>query len=385
MKRQTAIGILSFLLVIGCNLPGNCQEDLLLDQYQSALDYYSSGRVDSTLQILLSCIEDKEGFNSLSKSDRRAFYRLASQSAFYLEEDALGERFTRDLLSISPFYTAKGEDHPLFSANINRTKVIPKHQVGIRIGLSSHRRETLRSFSSSNYDINDAYVLDFFSYYHEDYYDYHSPERFPTVGLQYEYNLSHVLTIGTEIIIGNRIHAFLYPDMFKTFEYSFDYNEYRVTLPYLEWPLYAYYSFFPEWMVNPYLEAGVMFRKYFNTDSYTFDRLRSDNYGPYLVYEEYNYYSDGNILPALFFTNSMNISMLSGAGIRVRFKWCNLKANFRYLPSPFNSDPFGDLANMGAFPESEPLHYMDEIFLLKVRNQFQYSISWNVNLNYKAY
>lgn len=361
--------ILSILFLYPQLGPG--QAVTCIENYGRALDYYAKGNIDSAYELTVPCIEDRSAMRSLSRYDRRNIFWLAAQASYFLNDHEKGDLFTRELLTIDPYYNIRRDDILEFKHCIEQSVVIPRHQIGLRLGYFQFHPVVVRHFSLF------TPMVDF----------YFDMVNGVNIGLMYEYNLFPWMTVGTELNLRNGIYmstvggSQLYVKGF--WKGVFGSNERNIN--YIQLPLYLDYNFLSGRNVSPYVEIGCLFNFLYQTAFPSYYVREWNNY-----HKTYKYYiiKDSFDYTAFFFENPLHINFFTGIGIMARLKAKNLKFNFRYVPTLIRQDPFEQIPEgFGPYDwyADGILDVFDEIFLMRFTNNIQLSLAISFNLGYKVY
>ena len=101
--------------------------------YYNAMNLYNEGKVDSTFNILSSCINGDQLFRKTSKSTRADIYRLCALSAVLLDKPDDAQLYIGRLLKYRPYYKNEflRDDLSEFRRIVTEFTVQPKFVLGI--------------------------------------------------------------------------------------------------------------------------------------------------------------------------------------------------------------------------------------------------------------
>ena len=363
-----AVAFLFFLDIFNNNL--FAQNESCVEQYYIALAYYDQGRVDSTYQILLSCINEKKEIRSVSRKERRKIFKLAAESAYYLGRYDESELYAKEYLKISPQYIPKEEVLPEFRGNVENTNIYPKNTFGLKI---IHSR-------SDSYLVNylplEASILsegEIFRW-----------NATTMVGFQFKHFVRPRIAIGTDIIYGKLIQYTVYGEPARG---SIDYH---LDISALEFPLFCSYNLIDRRRSVLFLEMGFSLNWTMNSlntngSKYSTGHTSIDNFETY-------YYCEYNGPIAFFFENSLRYNYLAGAGASFKLGIVNLGLNVRYLPNHINPNRIKDDFNKLYYLYNsyddlvEEFEYPpNEIWGFNFKYFWQISLQISINLNYQTY
>jgi len=339
-----------------------------MDRYSHALVHYEQGRIDTSYQILVSCIGDSKAMRSVSRENRGRIYKLAAEAAYYLGLYDEAELFTMEFREAMPYYNIREDDLPEFKANLESVRVYPKNIVGLIRAWPNTKPEILRNlspFTTSGKPIERS--------------DGH------LTGLQYKRFINPKFAVGLDLMYGSYIDFNLWGSYIPLKGYRYSYN---LNMSTLELPIYGDYNVYITKNVIMYFELGFSLVQTMNNfvdwgPNFTIEH--SDEFGKYYSVSAADSAMSYPVSAAYFFETPLNYRFLSGIGGSFRFGRVNLVIGFRYFYRLIKNDPFENVVYFDDIPEDDPLYYYDDIFLLRIKDQFQMVITLGINLNYGAY
>ena len=275
--------------------------------YYNAMNLYNEGKVDSTFNILSSCINDDQLFRKTSKSIRADIYRLCALSALLLDEPDEAQLQIGRFLKYRPYYKDEfaKDDLSEFRKIVTEFTVQPKLVMGINYFIDFPKIKLEKNLTAHTTP--------------------YTPEITSTSesgwGLLFENSFSKNIYAGIGL---NMLYmSFNYNGSPLPFQETFSYN---VPIRYLESPLYAGYKLRINKKIIPYFQAGLIGR--YPIDSEV-KRLKSSEYGGYYLVNDY-----GNL--AVFFNNYEHLDLSLGSGIKYSFKKSCLDFNINCFPFHLN-------------------------------------------------
>jgi hypothetical protein len=324
--------------------------------YYNALNLYNEGKVDSTFNILSSCLNGDQDFRKTSKSTRVDIYRLCSISALLLDKPDEARQHIGNLLKYRPYYkdNFSKDDLSEFRKIVTSFTVQPKIVLGINYFIDFPQIKVEKNLTA-----------------HETPY---TPEITSLTesgwGLLLENSFSKNIYAGIGL---NMLYmSFIYKGSPLPFQEDFNYN---VPVRYLESPVYASYKLRIDKKIIPYFQIGLIGR--YPLDSEV-KRLKSSGYGEYYLVENY-----GNL--AVFFNNYERFDLLLGGGIRYSFKKSCLDFNIKSFPLNVNKNTFKDFNSIDDLPQTESFAHADEIILLDLKRRMRLELSYKYYFSYKAF
>jgi len=354
--RTIFIPILSGFLLLA--FPCKAQVVNCTDKYESALELYNFGMVDSALSTLKPCLENKQELKQLSKENSANIYRLAALSAIMMGNPDEADKYITGLLQYQPDYGEKFREDDLqeFRLILLDKSTHPSLMFGIRAGINTP-------------------FLELDKYYTDPEKNGASHELEPSMGFQIALSAEKAFTRSFSVEAGAGITGIQFD--YKVGGSTYETYSYKQKISYLEFPVLARYYFAPNSSIKPYLQGGLIVK--FSL----FARERSEDYGNYWLTEDDN---SGRIL-ATFRTDMENIGLIAGGGVSYDLKHISIRADIRYAHH-FNSSSrlakFDDISGYEDIPASEEFGYTDDINLISI-NDLQISLGLVYYLKYKVF
>ena len=372
MHRRTTKRILLALAIV--SLP-SCFNGLFaqapdcMDLYSHALVHYEQGRIDTSYQILVSCIGDSKAMRSVSRENRGRIYKLAAEAAYYLGLYDEAELFTMEFREAMPYYDIREDDLPEFKANLENIRVYPKNTAGLVTVWPNTNPEVVKNLSPFT-------PIGEFVERADDH----------LIGIYYKRHINSKFAVGLDLMYGSYIDFRLKGSYIPLKGHRYYYN---LNMSTLELPIYGDYNVYITKNIIMYFELGFSLVRTMNNvvdwgPNFTIEH--SDEFGKYYSVSAVD--SADMSYPvsvAYFFESPLNYRFLSGIGGSFRFGAVNLVIGFRYFYRFIKNDPFENVVYFEDIPENDPLYYYDDIFLLRIKDQFQMVITLGFNLNYGAY
>ena len=324
--------------------------------YYNAMNLYNEGKVDSTLNILSSCIKGDPFLKKTSKSTRADIYRLSALSALLLDKPDDAQQYIKSLLKYRPYYKndfAK-DDLSEFRRMVTEFTVQPKLVLGINYFIDFPKMEIEKNLTAHN----TPYTPEITSL----------TESGLGLHLEYSFSKNIYAGIGLNMLFMN----FLYKGSPLPFQQPFSYD---ISLRYLESPLYASYKLRINKKMIPYFQIGLIGRYPLDGEVKS---LKSSEYGQYYLVNDY-----GNL--AVFFDNYERLDMSIGSGIRYSFKKSCLDFKINWFPLHINKNTFKDINTFDDLPPTESFVHADEIILLDLKRRMRIELCYKYYISFKAF
>jgi len=204
------------------------------------------------------------------------------------------------------------------------------------------------------------------------------------VGIQYKRFLNPDISLGIGMQYGLVIEA----DFDGSYLPLKGWWGYPLNIAAIEWPVTCNYYLHASDNVKLYFETGLSLLKIVNPLKEYRRGLtveRSELFGKYYSYSSISPEdTDPIVSVAYFFETPLDYKFIIGIGGLLRYKNFWLEGGFRYFPRLVKNDPFEEVVVFDDIPEDDPLHYYDDIFLVRIKNHFQAVLTFGINLNYGA-
>ena len=324
--------------------------------YYNAMNLYNEGKVDSTYNILSSCINGDQLFRKTSRSTRADIYRLCALSALLLDKSDNAQLYIERLLKYRPYYKNNflKDDLSEFRRIVTGFTVQPKLVLGINYFIDFPKINIEKNLTAHNA----PYIPEITSISESGW------------GLLLENSFSKNIYIG--IGMNMLSMSFIYHGTPLPFQETFSYH---VPIRYLEAPLYAGYKLRIDKKIIPYFQIGIIGR--YPLDSEV-KRLKSSKYGEYYLAKNY-----GNL--AVFFNNYERLDLLLGSGIRYSFKKSCLDFNINCFPFHINKNTLKDINTFNEIPQTESYAHADEIILLDLKRRMKIELCYKYYISFKAF
>jgi hypothetical protein len=320
------------------------------------MNLYNEGKVDSTFNILSSCINVDQLFRKTSKSTRADIYRLCALSALLLDKPDDAQLHIRRLLEYRPYYKNNftKDDLSEFRRIVTEFMVQPKFVLGINYFIDFPKIEIKKDLTAHNA----PYIPEITSYSESGW------------GLLIENSFSKNIYagIGLNMLYMNLI----YNGSPLPFQQSF---HYYLPTRYLESPIYASYKLRINKKIIPYFQIGLIGRYPIHSGA---KRLKSSEYGEYYLVNNY-----GNL--AVFFNNYERVDLLLGSGIKYSFKKSCLDFNIKAFPFHLNNNPLKNIDTVNDLPQMESFAHADEIILLDLKRRMRIELCYKYYISFKAF
>jgi hypothetical protein len=324
--------------------------------YYNAMNLYNEGKVDSTYNILSSCINVDQLFRKSSKSTRADIYRLCALSALLLDKPDDAQLNIGRFLKYRPYYKnnfAK-DDLSEFRRIVTEFTVQPKLVLGINFFIDIPKITIEKNLTAHT----TPYIPEITSFTEGGW------------GLLLENSFSKNIYAGIGL---NMLYmSFIYNGSPLPFQQTFSYN---VPIRYLESPLYVSYKLRINKKVIPYFQIGLIGRYPIDGDV---KRLKSSEYGGYYLVKSY-----GNL--AVFFNNNEFLDLLLGTGIKYSFKKSCLDFNIKFLPFHIEKNTLKDINTVDDLPPTESFAHADEIILLDLSRRMRIELCYKYYFSFKAF
>ncbi len=324
--------------------------------YYNAMNLYNEGKVDSTFNILSSCINGDQLFRKTSKSTRADIYRLCALSALLLDKPDDARLHIERLLKYRPYYKDNfvKDDLSEFRRIVIGFTVQPKIVLGIDYFIDFHKISIEKNLTAHN----TPYIPEITSFTESGW------------GLLLENSFTENIYAGLGLNMLSM--SFIYHGTPLPFQETFSYH---VPIRYLEAPLYAGYKLRIDKKIIPYFQIGIIGR--YPLDSEV-KRLKSSEYGGYYLVNDY-----GNL--AVFFDNNECFDLSLGGGIRYSFKKSCLDFNINCFPFHINKNTLKDINSFNDLPPTESFAHADEIILLDLKRRMRIELCYKYYISFKAF
>jgi hypothetical protein len=332
------------------------------NNYEKALIFYNSGMSDSTLVILLPCLENKETLQKVSEETRARIYRLAALSSIMVGDGSLAEEYIRQMIINQPDYkeNPNADDLMEFKQILDKIEVKPSLIIGLMAGTNYPFVKLRKQYSNYNLANGQYSLKSGFGYQFEIF-----------AGKAISKNIS--LEAATGIINTNFIYEVSGSDPSNTLAVLFTYEQ-KVT--WLNIPVTAKYYFNLN-TFKPYVEAGISGRIYLT------QMEKSDEYGKYWFTNS----SNSDKILTTFNTDFNFFGVLLGGGASYDINRFSLRLDLRYNHYFNNSGisaNFDELSGYEDITQSENFRYTDDLNLISLR-AIQISFGLLYNLKYRVF
>jgi len=359
-----------FTMLLGCvHVHLYSQQSTCLEQYETALEYYETGRIDSTYRILVDCINDPRAMRSMSNSERGKVYKLAAEAAFFLGRYDEAELYTREFRTNRPAYSPTEGDLMEFQDHVQRTRLYPKNVLALKIYYIRTRPELVSHLApygpeASMYWIGNVNLA---------------------IGLEAKRNIHQRISIGMELKYGD----------LTNFQIDGSYNPFKegvsgsgeLDLNALQWPLFLAFNAVNTKNSLTYVELGFSLTYPLKPIFYgrgEHEVKKSGQFGKYYFTYNADPFSVSHSSGAFFFDAPLEYNLLIGLGASINIGVISMGLNFRYYPKLTSSNPFEGMS-FDDIPENDDLYYIDDIFLLSLKGHFEISMVFGLNMKYQAY
>jgi hypothetical protein len=324
--------------------------------YYNAMNLYNEGKVDTTFNLLSSCINGDQLFRKTSISTRVDIYRLCALSALLLDKPDDAQLNIRRLLKFRPYYKndfAK-DDLSEFRRIVTEFIVQPKLVMGINYFMDFPEVNVEKSLTAHT----EPYTPEITSFSESGW------------GLLLENSFSKNIYAGIGL---NMLYLdIMYDGAPLPFQQEFTYP---IPIRYIESPVYAGYKLRIDKKIIPYFQIGLIGR--YPLD-YEVKRLKSEEYGEYYLVENY-----GNL--AVFFDNYDRLDLSLGSGIKYSFKKTCLDFSIICFPLHINKNSIEEFNNINEIPPTESFAHADEIILLDLKRRLRIEFGYKYYFSFKAY
>ncbi len=324
--------------------------------YYNAMNFYNEGKIDSTYNILNSCINGNQLFSKTSKSTRADIYRLSALSAVLLDKPDDAKFYIARLLKYRPYYKNEflRDDLSEFRRIVTGFIVQPKLVVGINYFMDFPKINIEKNLTSHS----TPYTPEITSFTESGW------------GLVVENSFTKNIYAGIGLNMLNM--SFIYNGSPLPFQETFSYH---VPIRYLESPLYAGYKLRINKRIIPYFQAGLIGRYPISGEV---NRLKSSEYGGYFLVNDY-----GNL--AVFMKKYENLDLTLGSGIKYSFKKSCLDLNISSFPFHANHNTLKNIDSVSDLPQTESIAHTDEIILLDLKRRIRIGLSYKYYFSFKAF
>jgi len=324
--------------------------------YYNAMNLYNEGKVDSTFNILSSCINGDQLFRKTSKSTRADIYRLCALSAVLLDKPDDAKLNIGRLLKYRPYYKNNflKDDLSEFRRIVTEFIVQPKLVLGINYFIDFPKIGIEKALTAHN----TPYIPEITS---------HAESGW---GLVVENSFSKNIYAGIGLNI--LYMSFMYKGSPLPFQQSFPYY---VPTRYLELPVYASYKLRINKKIIPYFQMGLIGRY---PIAGGVNRLKSSEYGEYYIVKHF-----GNL--AVFFNNYARLDLLLGSGFKYGFKKSCLDFNIKAFPYHFKNNALKNIDTVNDLPPPESFTHADEIITVDLKRRIRVELSYKYYISFEAF
>lgn len=257
---------------------------------KKAEKYYEEGLIEKVPDLLTDCI--KSGFTETQKTEA---YRLIILSAIFEGNNTKADSFMLKLLKHNPEYQInRAIDAVEYTSLYNTYQTQPMYSLGLNIGANFTTINLTNSFGThSDYHANPNYITE--------------------VGFQFGGRATRYLFNRAELFIESNFSQIKF--RYEETVYDFSKLEFTERQQNIYFPVGVIYYPFQQ-KIKPYVEIGAT-PSFLINSTFTPKRLNNNSEikGPDIVNE---------------IRNSLNVSLLAGAGVQYKVPRGNLALNIRY-------------------------------------------------------